>query len=142
MRFSSSFAATVAGIFAQPALAQAKSETEANPLLGHLVQSVVWLALIVALLLASSYLLKRANPHTAQQKLMKTVGAHALGPRERITILELQGKWFVVGSTPSNVNLLYIVEKPDQASHSVDQNAAASGFAAQLRSLLERRTNV
>jgi flagellar protein FliO/FliZ len=141
MQSSAFFIASAAGLFAHSALAQAKSETDANPLLGHLTQSALGLVLIVALLFAFSYLVKRINPQAAQRKLIRTIGAHSLGARERITIVELEGKWLVIGSTPGSINLLHIIDKPAQGSQASNQDTSTSGFAAQLRSLLERRSN-
>lgn len=70
----------------------------------------LWLPLIIILMICLSlaWLLQRWQ-HKRQgiNPLLKLRGSLALGPRERIAIIEVGGQWLVVGITPHNMSLLH-----------------------------------
>lgn len=94
---------------ATPALPAAPLPLSAVPhdLGSSALQMVFWLIVVLALLLASLWLLKRLNqPRGAVAGLLRVVTGVAVGPRERVVILELGNSWLVLGVAPGQVTTL------------------------------------
>ena len=93
----------------------------------------VWPALlvfvaIIALIPAALWLLKRLQLGTLpHNRLLTLVGGLPVGPRERIAIVEAQGRWLMVGITAQSISLLATLDRPDDAASAI---AAAGGGAA------------
>ncbi len=92
--------------------------------------------IILALLFGTLWLLKRiSSPHGFQANLLRVIGSTAVGPRERVVIVEVGDRWLVLGVAPGRVSALH--ELPRQAAP-----AAPSGgddFASRIRRGLEKR---
>lgn len=69
----------------------------------------VGLAIVVGLIYACAWVARRAGvgKHGSNGVPMKIVGSLALGPRERIVTLEVEGTWLVVGVTPGGMHTLH-----------------------------------
>lgn len=124
-----------------PSLLAASSPTlqSTAPDLGSsALQMVFGLIVVLALLLGALWLLKRLNqPRGAVAGLMRVVAGVAIGPRERVVILELGNSWLVLGVAPGQVTTL--AEIPRQELPPAAQVPAAGEFPAWLRQLVERR---
>lgn len=95
------------------------------------------LVAVVALIPVALWLLKRLQrgaPGTG--RVVTLVGGLALGPRERITVVEAGGRRWMLGVTGQSISLLAELERGDDAgaATSADGIASAAGFAR----LLER----
>ncbi len=103
--------------------------------LGSSALSMIFgLAVVLALLLGALWLLKRlGQPHGAAAGLMRIVAGIAVGPRERVVILELGNSWLVLGVAPGQVTTL--AEIPRQELAASPQPAAAHELPAWLRQL-------
>lgn len=105
---------------------------------GSALQMVLGLLVVLGLLLGALWLLKRlSQPRGAAAGLMRVVAGVAIGPRERVVILELGSSWLVLGVAPGQVTTL--AEIPRQELPPSAQLPAAGEFPAWLRQIVERR---
>lgn len=129
-------------IFALAALlpTAASAQTSAPPadLGGSIVQLVLGLAVVIALLFASLWLLKRISaPRGEAAGLIRVIAGTAVGPRERVVILEVGSTWMVLGVAPGQVSALAEIPRINLAPRS---NSAPTGSAAGwLQRILDRR---
>jgi len=86
----------------------AAAEAARTPELGAtLLQMLFGLGVVLLLLFASLYLLKRLTaPRGAAAGLLRVVAATAVGTRERVVVLEVGDTWLVLGVTATNVTPL------------------------------------
>jgi flagellar protein FliO/FliZ len=105
---------------------------------GSLVQLVFSLALVVALIFASLWLLKRLSaPRGRAAGLLRVVAGTAVGGRERVVVLEIGETWLVLGVAPGHVSAL--AEVPRQAAPVAPNDGSPRDFPGWLRHVLERR---
>lgn len=121
-----------------PAVASAQTGAPAADLGGSIVQLVLGLAVVIALLFASLWLLKRISaPRGEAAGLIRVVAGTAVGPRERVVILEVAGTWMVLGVAPGQVTALAEIPRINLANQS---KAPAPGNASGwLQRIFERR---
>lgn len=83
----------------------ASAVPSAGDSLGRMVFGTVIVLLVIA---AITWLLRRVMPgHTmAQRGVIKQVGGLQLGPRERVVVLEVAGRWLVVGINAGQMTAL------------------------------------
>jgi flagellar protein FliO/FliZ len=101
-------------VFVSPALAQ-DATSPVGP--GSLLQVLAGLGIVLALVAGSAWLLRRVGhvPGVSNQTI-KTVGATAVGTRERVVVLEIAGTWIVVGVAPGQVRSLATLPKGEVPS--------------------------
>ena len=119
----------------------------AGPAAGSLIQTIFALCLVLALLAALAWCMKRFGPKAqAGTAHVKLVGALNLGGRERIMVVEVGDQWIVVGASPGRVNALATM--PRQAGIAAEAAPAAtlhphqpsaSSFAAWLKQTIDKR---
>lgn len=110
---------------------------------GSLGQTLFGLAIVIGLLLASLWLLKRLSAPRGAAAGLKVLGAVAVGPRERVVLVEIAGQVLVLGVTASNVRTLHAVAAAEFADAALaNPPAPASGdFPGWLRRAMERRND-
>lgn len=123
-----------------PALAVA-AEDPAPSLGGSVLQLVFGLALILGLLFATLWLLKKISvPRGAEGSMIRVVSAAAVGPRERVVLVDIGEKRLVLGVAPGQVSLLDTLAVPTETSSEPQVNTAAlPGFAQWLKQALAKR---
>lgn len=105
---------------------------------GSALQMVFGLLVVLALLLGALWLLKRiSQPRGPVAGLMRVVAGVAVGPRERVVILELGNSWLVLGVAPGQVSTL--AEIPRQELPAGVQTPPAGEFPAWLKHIVEAR---
>jgi len=108
---------------------------------GTYLQAALALALIVALLGGTAWLARKVSGGKGfGQGVVKIIGGVALGPRERIVLLEVGNEWLVVGIVPGQIRTLHRLEKgslPSENLPAVDEKP----FAQWLHGISERRTH-
>jgi flagellar protein FliO/FliZ len=112
------------------AVPPAPSFANPAPDLGSSALSMIFgLIVVLALLLGALWLMKRlGQPHRASAGLMRVIAGVAVGPRERVVILELGSSWLVLGVAPGQVNTLAEIprqEIPASARHALPADAPA-----------------
>ncbi len=108
---------------------------------GTYLQAALALALIVCVLAGTAWLARRVSGGRGfGQGGMKIVGGVALGPRERIVLLEIGDEWLVVGIVPGQIRTLHRLGKG--AMHTGNEPATADKpFAQWLHGISERRNH-
>jgi|GEM_PF-1368517 len=93
---------------------------------------VISLALVILLVLGLGWLFKKLSLRLPGNRQIKIISALPLGQRERILVIEIQGKQRVIGVTPQSINLLFELENP------LPEEKLASDFHTQLQSFLKK----
>ena len=75
------------------------------------------LVLILGGFVAVAWFARRYLPGTGAHGAVKVVGTTAVGPRERVVVVEVDNTWLLLGVGGGNVRLLHALPKP------VDQNS-------------------
>lgn len=128
------------GLLPYPALAQS-----AAPELGSSVlQMLLGLGVIVALIFGSLWLLKRlAAPRGAGAQILKVIAGQAVGPRERVVVVEVGDTALVLGVAPGQVRTLHTLPRSalPAAPSTVAPNLPpfAATFATKLKKMTEQR---
>ena len=113
---------------AAPAAAPAKAVAS----LPGVGQVVISLALVVGLVLVLAFFYRKLQLKLPGSQHFKIVSSLAVGQRERILVIEIQGKQRVIGVTPHSVNFLFDLETP------LPSEKLASDFHTQLQSFLKK----
>ena len=72
------------------------------------------LGLILGGFIVVAWLARRYLPGMGAQGVVKVVGTTAVGPRERVVVVEVDGTWLLLGVGGGNVRLLHTLPKPEQ----------------------------
>lgn len=104
------------------------------------VQMIVGLLLVLAVIGAITWLLKRfAIIPTAAAGALKVVAATGVGQRERVVIVEIENTWLVLGVAPGRVNRLHSMEKPvSDSTDKVLKTVSPDNFSTQLSQSMEK----
>jgi flagellar protein FliO/FliZ len=102
-----------------------------------LLFSFIWLALAAALIWVVAYLVKRDSAVRASNPHVMILAQQALGPKERVIIVNVLNRILVIGHTPTQINLLTELD-PEDVAHLKPQ-PSNSDFAQQLRQLVKRK---
>ncbi len=104
---------------------------------GNLLQTISGLLLVLALIVAMAWLMKRSQQwHGIGQQQFKVIAALPLGPREKAVLLQVGEQQLLLGVTPQNVNLLSTLEQP------LDLNAGQQStvFSDKLKQFMQQRS--
>ena len=109
---------------------------------GGYLQMVLGLALVLGLVVAMAWFMKRlsALPGTGAG-LIRVIGAAAVGQRERVVLVEVGETWLLLGVAPGQVRRLHTMAKTDAAIAPAALPAADQGFATWLHRMMEKRGN-
>lgn len=117
-----------------------RAQSAPPPELGSsLLQMVLGLAVVLILMVASLWVIKRiSGPRGAASALMRVVAGASVGSRERVVILEIGSTWLVLGVAPGRVNTL--AEIPRQSLPLPTEGATTQkDFAGWLKQVMDRR---
>jgi flagellar protein FliO/FliZ len=115
------------------AVKEVAKETVKTPTnLPGLSQLVISLALVVGLVIVLAFLYKKMQLKLPGSKHFKIVSTLSLGPREKLLVIEIQGKQRVIGVTAHSVNFLFDLENP------LPEEKLALDFHTQLQSFLKK----
>ncbi|HUH88900.1 MAG TPA: flagellar biosynthetic protein FliO [Pusillimonas sp.] len=106
------------------------------------LRMVVSLAFIVFVLLAGAWLLRRAGwLRAGASQAITVLGAHSLGARSSVAVVQVEDARLVVGVTPQQITLLHTLPPADTnpSQNSESPALARPGFAQSLRSALRQR---
>ena len=99
-----------------------------------LMQMLLALGLVVVTIPVALRLLRRGwRAGHGRNPLVRVVGGTALGPRERVAVVEVGGRWLVVGVTGQSVNLLATLDAvPEPAAEPATEAAARHAGGARV----------
>lgn len=101
---------------------------------GQLTQLVLGLLLVIGLIFLLAWLMRRVQrigPGNGQ--VIELVGSRALGPRDRLVLVQVGEEQILLGITPGRITPLHVLKTPVDA---VKTEAAAPEFAQRLIELL------
>ena len=102
---------------------------------------LVTLTLLVVLVAVVLRVYKRMGAAGVSDGGIQVMASKALGPRESVVVVRIEGRYFMLGHTPSQVSLISELDHynpPDgQASRTVPAGLT-SGFASALSSALRK----
>ncbi|WP_313389610.1 flagellar biosynthetic protein FliO [Achromobacter aegrifaciens] len=102
-----------------------------------LLRVVAGLILVVAAILASAWLARRAGlTQRGGGNLLRQVASLPVGPRQSIVVVEVENTWLVVGVGPNQLNALHPLPAGQLPEAST---LPAAAFAAKLGQALKRR---
>ena len=120
-------------VLAAEPVAQAAAAAPAS-LGGQLTQLVLGLLLVVGLIFVLAWLMRRVQqvgPGNAQ--VIEMIGSRALGPRDRLVLVQVGEEQILLGLTPGRITPLHVLKTPVN----VDQSQPATPeFAQRLMELL------
>lgn len=126
------------GAWAAEPAAQAATEpsTLGSGMAGQLVQTVLGLLLVLGVIIALAWLLKRmqqASPRGGGQ-VIELVGARALGPRDRLLLVQVGEEQILLGVSAGRITPLHVLAKPVSVPPRAEP--VAPEFAQRLMELL------
>ena len=122
-----------------PSLLAAAEAAPAGDLGGSLVSMLGGLAVVVAMLFASLWLLRRlAQPRGAGAGMLRILAAAAVGSRERVVVVEVGNSCLVLGVAPGQVTSLAQIPRDQLPPPPAPPEA---GFAARVRQALDRHAS-
>ncbi|GAB58402.1 flagellar biosynthetic protein FliO [Rheinheimera nanhaiensis] len=120
---------TAASEMAKPGALQSTERPTAGIGLGKMALSLL---LVVAIVIALGWTFKKLTLRLPGSKHIKIISSMPLGPKERLLVIEMQGKQRVLGVTAHSINLLFELE------NSLPEEKLASDFHTQLQSFLKK----
>jgi len=100
---------------------------------GGVWEVLVALGLVVAAIFAVAWLMRRFQPGMVTGPVsMRILGALALGPRERLLLVDVAGTQVLLGVTPTQITRLLEIEE----QLALSQQPASNDFAARLRQII------
>ena len=116
---------------------------------GGVLKMVLGLLVVLAVMALVTWVLKRMMPGAgSQQSSIRVVGGVSVGTRERVVVLEVAGRWLVVGVAPGQVSAIANLEagsvQPSESTSdvnglaNVNQQINAPAFAQWLKKSAEK----
>jgi flagellar protein FliO/FliZ len=116
--------------------AYADGSAAVSPALG-LLQTLLGLAVVIGLIFATSWLMRRVAPQGMNRGPIRVVASAAVGPRERVVVVRFEGDLLTLGVAPGHVVLLQSKSLPEDTPVAGDP-VGEPAFAARLKKLLVR----
>lgn len=108
---------------------------------GAFLQAMLALVFIVGLLLGVAWLARKLSGGKGfGQGSMRVLGGVALGPRERLVLVEVGDTWLVIGLVPGQIRTLHRLPKGSTEAP-LPSPPAEANFAQWLKNISERRRN-
>lgn len=123
-------------LVAAPGFAQSAATEPPGASTAAILQMLFGLALIIALLFAGAYLLRKLNGGRSfgHSGPLRVVGGLMLSARERIVLVEVGESWIVVGVVPGQIKTLHTLPRGELPAES----GGDKPFAHWLRQVSER----
>ena len=110
MKHYHNFLALILAAELLPNAAIAASEAPISPT-GGVFKMIIGLAVVLAVMAVITWVLKRMVPGVGnKQSVIRIVGGVSVGSRERVVVLEVSGRWIVVGVAAGQVSQLANLE--------------------------------
>jgi flagellar protein FliO/FliZ len=91
------------------------------------------LIIVLGLLFGLAFLYKKLAVKLPGSGHIKIISSVMLGPRERILVIEVQGKQRVLGVTANQINMLFELDQP------LADDPAAADWRSQFQALLQKQ---
>jgi len=126
-------------IGAEPAAPAASASAAAvgasSGMAAQLGQTALGLLAVVGVILGLAWLLRRLQPMgTRGGQVIELLGARALGPRDRLVLVQVGQEQILLGLSPGRITPLHVLQHPVEAPQPGE--AATPEFAQRLMELL------
>lgn len=88
--------------------------------MGSVLTVLLSLVLILGGFILVAWFARRYLPGLGAQGAVKVVGSTAVGARERVVVVEIEGTWLLLGVGGGNVRVLHTLPKPADVSSSTE----------------------
>ncbi|MQU55822.1 flagellar biosynthetic protein FliO [Pseudomonas sp. FSL R10-1339] len=122
---------------AEPVVATAAAPVAGASVGGQLTQLVLGLLLVLGLIFALAWLLRRvqqAGPRQGQGQVIELISSRALGARDRLVLVQVGNEQILLGLTPGRITPLHVLKEPVQVPGSAQP--ATPEFAKRLMEIL------
>ncbi|WP_447591886.1 flagellar biosynthetic protein FliO [Aquipseudomonas campi] len=133
-RFLSLLLAAPMSVLADTPAAQVATPLATSNIGGQLVQLLLGLLLVIGLIFVLAWVMRRVQqigPRGGQ--VIKLVASQALGPRDRLLLVEVGGEQLLLGLSAGRITPLHVLKEPVA---STDSQPATPEFAQRLMELL------
>jgi flagellar protein FliO/FliZ len=104
---------------------------------GGMFQVLFALLAVLAAIVGTAWLLKRFGPtQLGPGGAMKVLGGVAVGPRERLVLVEVGDTWLIVGVAQGQVSAIHTMTRPADSAQRSEGTSATSPFAERLKQML------
>lgn len=120
---------------------QTPAPTPALISFGGMLQVLLGLGLVLAAIAGTAWLLRRFSPgQIGGGGAVKVIGGVAVGPKERLVLVEIGETWLVLGVAPGQVNTLHTLPRPEGGTFSVGTASTGEhGFSTWLKQAVQGR---
>ncbi len=124
-----------------PGLVSAEQQTRITSEISgsaYLMQLTVGLVIVLLGVVALAWIMKRMSGiQRSASGNIRVLEGLAIGPRERIVLLQAGEEQLLVGIAPGSIQKLHVLEHPIEASNTTD--SASTPFAMRLAEALNKR---
>ena len=114
---------------------------------GGIMQVIFSLILVLAAVAVVAWVVKRINlPQQGSASILKVISGVAVGPRERVVLMEVNDTWLVLGVAPGQVRTLHTmpkgeltVAKNSRPASPAYATAPDGKFQTWLKQMMEKR---
>ncbi len=129
-----------ASCYAQEAAKSSVVASQSYPTAGG--GSFIWLTLVTLILAAAlvalvAWYIKRSLQIDVPNSSIRVLASQSLGPRERIVIVEIAGRPYAIGHTPSQITMLLEMD-PSDVKDLPKYTPIASDFAKKLTTMIKK----
>ncbi|OAB50488.1 flagellar biosynthetic protein FliO [Pseudomonas thivervalensis] len=120
---------------AEPVATAAVAPASGTGVAGQLAQLVLGLLLVLGLIFFLAWMLRRvqqAGP-AGKGQVIDIVGSRALGPRDRLVLVQVGNEQILLGLSPGTITALHVLKEPVQVPAT---EPASPEFAQRLMELL------
>lgn len=120
---------------------QSPAPLPASPVsIGGVLQVLFGLIVVLATVAGSAWILKRLAPgQVSAGGAIKLIGGIAVGPKERVVVVEVGETWLVVGVAPGQVSALHNMPRVEAFQGAAPSDHADQRFAVWLKDIMNRR---
>ena len=120
---------------AEPVASAAAAPVVGSSLGGQLTQLVLGLLLVLGLIFALAWLLRRVQQAGPRQgQVIELLSSRALGARDRLVLVQVGNEQILLGLTPGRITPLHVLKEPVQVPGSAQP--ATPEFAKRLMEIL------
>lgn len=103
---------------------------------GTIWVTFITLVLLVGAVLLVAWLLRRGVAGQLTSSSIKVIAAQSIGPRERLVVVSISGRAYLLGHTASNITMLTELEPEEVAQ--LSEASPARTIAGKFAQILER----
>ena len=127
-------------VSAVAAAANAAPAPTAASSFASLLQVLFGLGLVLAAIAGTAWLLRRLAPgQVSAASSLRVVGGVAVGPKERVVLVDVGETRLVLGVAPGHVSTLHQMPRPQDESVPIAADLPVGQFATRLKALLNKR---